>query len=74
MADSRFKEVSQEGFGVIHPVDNICCIGCIFVNAGDPLGNEPHKGYCEIYSHDEGKSKPNSVLFDGSNCKYRREK
>lgn len=69
----RFNDIADEGLGVMAPVENICCKGCMFVSKDNPFSNEPHKGYCDVYSRESGKMKPDSILFEGKMCKYRRE-
>ncbi len=73
MKHKRAKEIAKEHIGVIPVKNDIVCIGCVFSKGSTPFDDTPYKACCEIYSNDNGKTKPNEVYFEGKSCKYRRE-
>ncbi len=42
----------------------------MFSHGEPPFEDAPEKGYCEIYSRDEGIRKPDEVYFDGKECEF----
>lgn len=66
---SKAKEVKKEIFGcnTINPEQ---CKTCIFSKGEPPFEDSPMKRYCMIYTRESGRSKPESVYFNGAKCEY----
>ncbi len=49
------------------------CKTCVFRKGKPPFADSPMKAYCAVYTREIGIQKPDSVYYDGEECKYYME-